>query len=66
MIRRRKRPPDPTPKELIGEAREKLDLAVHVLRSDEELSENLQNVEARVGALEYRVDVIFETYGGRR
>lgn len=55
----------PSPRDLIHEARQKLDQAASGLRSDAETTAAIREVEARVGALEYRVDAISATVEGR-
>ncbi len=62
---RRRQDGEPSPKDLIHEAREKLDQAASGLTTDAEKSRALRDVENRVGALEFRVDVIYQSKGAR-
>ncbi len=63
---RRKSLPEPEPHQLVTEAREKIDLAAHVLRTDEDRADSIRNAEAQVDALEFRIKEIYERNGESR
>ncbi len=65
-FRRRRPAAAPSPKDLIREARTKLDLAASGLTTDAEKTRQLRDIENRVDALEFRVDLIYQATDGTR